>query len=158
MYTTNAMMDANGRVKYYRKATNPFVSFAPIHAIQSGQKYLCTHAGISQYSEGGSAACGLAALNCARIVLDIERKGTRGDDLIAAMLERKTMQVRTIFRSRSSSNQPAQDIMSICTYWPNDAHFELEDIYRTPLFEASLHLITSAYQKPSFATFITLLK
>lgn len=100
-------MDANGRVKYFRKATNPFVSIAPIHAIHSGQEYLCTHAGISQYSAGGSAACGLAALNCARIVLDIERKGVRGDGLIAAMLERKTMQVRTTFRSKSNTNQPA---------------------------------------------------
>lgn len=100
-------MDANGRVKYFRKATNPFVSIAPIHAIHSGQEYLCTHAGISQYSAGGSAACGLAALNCARIVLDIERKGVQGDGLIAAMLERKTMQVRTTFRSKSNTNQPA---------------------------------------------------
>lgn len=96
MFTSNTSVDANGRVKYYRRATNPFVSFAPIHAIHSGKKYLCTHEGISQYSEGGSAACGLAALNCARIVLDIERKGVRGDDLIMAMLERKTMQVRII--------------------------------------------------------------
>ena len=68
--------------------------YTPLYAIHNAERYLCTHSGLSQYSEGGTASCGLAALNCARLVLDWERRGIQGDELINRMLDKRAMQVR----------------------------------------------------------------
>lgn len=42
-----------------------------------------------------------------------------------------------------------QNALSICREWPDGLHLEVEDVYRTPLFEASLKLMTTDYDSPS---------
>jgi hypothetical protein len=43
----------------------------------SGERTVISH-GASQYQAGGVSACGLAALNCARIILAAEQDGPKG--------------------------------------------------------------------------------
>ena len=64
-----------------------------IHRILSGKQTVIAH-GLSQYQVGGVSACGLAALNCARIVLAAEKDGPRGRDLLRYATKAKTAQVR----------------------------------------------------------------
>lgn len=60
-------------------------------------EYVVTFEGRSQYGidGGGASACGLAALNCARIVLGRERDGLRGGLLIDDMTKKETLEVRS---------------------------------------------------------------
>lgn len=47
-----------------------------------------------QYSEqGGASSCGIAALNCARIVLGKELAGLRGEELMLSVLRPETFDV-----------------------------------------------------------------
>ena len=55
--------------------------------------HVVTH-GRSQYSgAGGPSACGLAAMNCARVVLLKERAGMRGSALLEEMMKESTADV-----------------------------------------------------------------
>lgn len=64
-----------------------------IRKVLRGQEHIATYAGSSQYSQGTSSACGLAALNCVRVVLDLERKDIKEDILLQAMMQQETMDV-----------------------------------------------------------------
>jgi len=66
---------------------------AIILRILSGELTVISH-GTSQYQVGGVSACGLAALNCARIVLTAEQDGPKGRDLLKYVTKAKTAQVR----------------------------------------------------------------
>ena len=57
--------------------------------ILSGERTVISH-GASQYQAGGISACGLAALNCARIVLTAEQDGPKGRDLLKYVMRAKT--------------------------------------------------------------------
>jgi len=67
--------------------------------ILSGERTVISH-GTSQYQVGGVSACGLAALNCTRIVLAAEQDGPKGRDLLKFVTKARTAQVRGP-RSRS---------------------------------------------------------
>ncbi|KAL5531088.1 hypothetical protein ACEPAG_3964 [Sanghuangporus baumii] len=113
-----------------------------IQRILGGDSYLCSHAGSSQYSaDGSSSACGLAAMNCIRHVLSYERQGTAGPELIEKLLSNETM----------------EDIVSICTRWTSNAHLEVDEIHKTPLFQASLKLIRTSYDRAGRAQFKSML-
>lgn len=63
--------------------------------LRGEREYVASHAGRSQYSAGGMSACGLAAVNCARIVLQKEKRGLlKGAELIKRMMQRETCEVR----------------------------------------------------------------
>lgn len=66
---------------------------ATILRILSGEPTVISH-GISQYQVGGVSACGLAALNCARIVLSAEQDGPKGKDLLEFVTKAKAARVR----------------------------------------------------------------
>ena len=66
---------------------------AVILRILSGEQTVISH-DTSQYQVGGISACGLAALNCARIVLTAEQEGPKGRDLLRFVTKVKTAQVR----------------------------------------------------------------
>ena len=67
---------------------------AIIPRILSGERTVISH-GISQYQVGGVSACGLAALNCTRIVLSAEQDGPKGTDLLEFVIKAKTARVRS---------------------------------------------------------------
>ena len=66
---------------------------AIILRILSGEQVVISH-GTSQYQVGGVSACGLAALNCTRIVLAAEQDGPKGKELLKFVAKAKTAQVR----------------------------------------------------------------
>lgn len=134
-------------------------SDAIVLKILSGARTVISHAA-SQYQAGGVSACGLAALNCTRIVLTAEQDGPRGLDLLKFVMRAKTAQVRCPrLRSRFRFHLPTslQKITSICAQWSSPSHLEVEDIYKIPLFSKSLKLETSEFGLPSFEKFRSVL-
>ncbi|THG96225.1 hypothetical protein EW026_g5570 [Hermanssonia centrifuga] len=111
--------------------------------LQDEVEHVASHTGRSQYGPdgGGASSCGLAALNCARIVLQREKDGLQGPDLIQAMMRRDMF----------------EDILAICSQWSSSAHLDVDDIYNAPIFAANLTLIWSEYEQPGFKQFQDLL-
>lgn len=65
-----------------------------VHRVMRGAEQVVSHNGASQYIAGaGSAACGLAAMNCARLVLGKEHGGLRGEELLQNIVERVNTEV-----------------------------------------------------------------
>ncbi|TFK66840.1 hypothetical protein BDN72DRAFT_127511 [Pluteus cervinus] len=103
--------------------------------IMNGKEVVVSHPGSSQYmSQGnGSSACGLAALNCVRLVFAKAKEGLTGEDLIMySMLQQTT-----------------DEVLSICRYWSNNTHLDVEDISTLAVFRRSIHLNRTHYGIPT---------
>ena len=63
--------------------------------LQNDEECVVSFEGRSQYGTrgGGVSACGLAALNCARIILGKEKDGLKGVALLQSMMKRETLEV-----------------------------------------------------------------
>lgn len=63
--------------------------------LEGETELVVSHPGRSQYSAGGSgaSACGLAALNCARLVLQSEHDGVHGTQLLERIAEQEFSEV-----------------------------------------------------------------
>ncbi|KAI0692273.1 hypothetical protein BC835DRAFT_1357920 [Cytidiella melzeri] len=110
--------------------------------LRGERECIASHAGRSQYSAGGMSACGLAALNCVRIVLQREQEGsTDRAALIQGLMQRET----------------CEEILGICFQWPSSAHLDVEEIYSAPIFKNTLALVWSGYDQPGFEQFQALL-
>lgn len=124
---------------------------------------IVSYSGISQYRAGGVSACGIAALNCVRIVLTKERtEKLKDDDLVQDLLSQNTMEVILLVGCSTShdiSSEYLQEIMSICFRWSSNVHLEIDtDIFRVPLFEKTLDLVASAYGTPKVENFTKMLR
>lgn len=86
-------MQAAPVVNGTEESVKDFSTDAIILKIFSGERTVISH-GISQYQVGGVSACGLAALNCTRIVLSAEQDGPKGKDLLGFVTKAKTARVR----------------------------------------------------------------
>lgn len=62
--------------------------------VLDGKECVISFPGTSQYTQGGSSACGLAAMNCVRVILNLERKGKGGESLMLSMFQKEIMDVR----------------------------------------------------------------
>jgi hypothetical protein len=62
--------------------------------IMEGREQIVSHRGESQYWIGGrgSSACGLAAMNCARLIFQKEAEGLHDDALFEFIIDRATME------------------------------------------------------------------
>ncbi|KAH9984586.1 hypothetical protein BJV77DRAFT_966018 [Russula vinacea] len=111
--------------------------------LRGGVERVLSYGGTGQYSRDGTgaSACGLAALNFARIVFSMEQSGLQGTDLLQAVLTREC----------------AEETISICGLWSSNLHLEVEDICRVPLFEKTLELKKTNYGHPGVSEFKTLL-
>jgi hypothetical protein len=71
---------------------------ASVTGILQGAQHIVSFPGRSQYTSGagGASACGLAAFNCARVVLGREVHGCAGRELLEAMMEDKMMEVSAL--------------------------------------------------------------
>ncbi len=60
------------------------------------EEYIVTHPGRSQYSQtgGGVSACGIAAMNCARLVLGFHATGLGTSQLVEELMRRQFLEVR----------------------------------------------------------------
>ena len=64
-----------------------------LRILSSVERTVISH-DTSQYQVGGVSACGLAVLNCTRIVLAAEQDGPKGRDLLGFAMKARTVQVR----------------------------------------------------------------
>lgn len=68
-----------------------------LHRVVAGEfeEYIVTHRGRSQYSQagGGVSACGIAALNCARLVLGLHGAGLGTSQLVEELMRRQFLEV-----------------------------------------------------------------
>ncbi|KAH9853651.1 hypothetical protein C2E23DRAFT_884804 [Lenzites betulinus] len=107
--------------------------------ILSGKipEYVVTHPGQSQYSQagGGVSACGLAALNCARLVLGLHRTGLATVELVRELM----------------GSHILEDVLKPCLTWENSGHLQVEDIYKAPLFNKSMTHLSSSYGPSNYA-------
>ncbi|TFK55435.1 hypothetical protein OE88DRAFT_1716275 [Heliocybe sulcata] len=99
--------------------------------VLQGRQRVVTFPGSSQYGRtgGGTSACGLAALNCARIILGKSKNGLQGTALLESIMERATL----------------QNILGICQSWSNSSHLEVEEISGAPIFAKTLALKDKEY-------------
>ncbi|KAH9022039.1 hypothetical protein EDB84DRAFT_1511139 [Lactarius hengduanensis] len=106
-------------------------------------EHVVSHEGTGQYSRNGSgaAACGLAALNFARVVFLKEQEGLRDAPLLQAVLSREC----------------AEEITSVCAQWSGNLHLEVDEICRVPAFEKTLKLKTTTYGQPGVHHFKSLI-
>jgi hypothetical protein len=58
-----------------------------VDRVLAGVQQVVSFPGCSQYAAGGGgvSTCGLAALNCARVILGRERDGLKGEELVCSM-------------------------------------------------------------------------
>lgn len=65
-----------------------------IDTIFKGSEVILSHPGSSQYSQGmGASACGLASLNCAKVVFELQREGILGEIMLSELMKQDTMEV-----------------------------------------------------------------
>ena len=78
-----------------RQSPDPEIKAISRSVIVDGAEHVVSHDGISQYNRDGTgaSACGLAALNFARIVFSMERSGLRDTTLLQAVLARACAEV-----------------------------------------------------------------
>ncbi len=88
-----------------------------VEKILSGERELiASFHGRSQYSAtgGGVSACGLAALNCARVILGKEKNGLRGTAIIQYMMGRETLEVSLELTSITLMGSPSSSLILGC--------------------------------------------
>lgn len=66
-----------------------------LEEIFTGKTVVASFAGTHQYAIGGISACGLAALNCARVLFEKESQGLGGMRLLEAIATREVCEVRS---------------------------------------------------------------
>ncbi|TFK65417.1 hypothetical protein BDN72DRAFT_197003 [Pluteus cervinus] len=87
--------------------------------VLSGGQLTASYLGTSASAQGGGVpVCGLAAFNCARIVLRKSTEGITEDELLEDITREKTF----------------QEIVSICQTWAGSAYPEVEEIADLPIF------------------------
>ncbi|KAJ7781843.1 hypothetical protein DFH07DRAFT_389576 [Mycena maculata] len=108
-----------------------------LEEVLAGKEKIVSHEGASQYTGGGIASCGLAGLNFVRVVLGRVEDGLRDGQLLEDVVSQRT----------------SEEVISICSRWSSNVHLEVEDIFKVPLFERPLTLVSSTYGEPGFRRF-----
>lgn len=102
--------------------------------ILQGKERIVSYPGTSQFNGRGISACGLAAMNFARVISDLVHVHSQDNmiDLLRAI----------------TSKEVIQDIISICSGWSSELHLDVEEIQQVPLFEKSLKHVTTRFGPP----------
>ena len=80
-------------------------------------EYVISFPGASQYAEGGGvSACGIAALNCVRVIFNKEHQGLRDVVLLTEIMSRETMEVSVPL---TPIHEASESIALILTYAPH---------------------------------------
>lgn len=129
---------------YARRGMSEVTPETLARLLQGETELVVSHPGRSQYSAPGSgaSACGLAALNCVRLVLQAERDGVCGIELLEHILKQEF----------------SEELLSICWQWASSAHLDIEDIHAAPVFAQTLDLKWSDYEQPGIKQFRNLLE
>lgn len=115
-----------------------------IAEILQGKERIVSYPGTSQFNGRGISACGLAAMNFARVVSDLVHVHSQDNmiDLLRAI----------------TSKEVIQDIVSICSGWSSELHLDVEEIKQVPLFEKSLKHVTTRFGPPKPKQFMRTLE
>jgi hypothetical protein len=142
-----------------KQSPNPHIKAISRSIVVDGTEHVVSYSGTSQYKDGtGASACGLAALNFARIVFSMEQSGLQDTALLQAVLARACVEVRHYSNSHiPSTGSSPQETTAICALWSGNRHLEVEDICHIPLFEKTLELMTTKYGQPGHSEFKSLL-
>ncbi|KAF8425371.1 hypothetical protein L210DRAFT_1061169 [Boletus edulis BED1] len=84
----------------------------------------------------------LSALNFARLAFAAEGSTPVLSQILSSLCSKKTVDTA----------------LAICREWPSDLHPEVEDVYRTPLFEMSFKLVSTVYDSLSLDRITSLLE
>ncbi|KAG2040575.1 hypothetical protein BDR03DRAFT_949223 [Suillus americanus] len=103
--------------------------------ILKGRERIVSYPGTSQFNGRGISACGLAAMNFARVISDLVH--IHGQDRMMDLIRAIT------------SKEVIQDIISICSGWSSDLHLDVEEIQQVPLFEKSLKHVSTRFGHPT---------
>jgi hypothetical protein len=134
-----------------------------VDGVLAGSQYVVSFPGRSQYTAGGggASACGLAALNCVRVVLGRERDGLKGEELVYSIMGRETMEASTPARRTSRpcqlTSSPLQEILDVCLRWSGGDHLDVDDIHKTPAFSRPLIRERTLFERPGVEQFLGLL-
>ncbi|CAL1701269.1 unnamed protein product [Somion occarium] len=141
---TNAETPSSSSKSHPDDARDRDLSRIVRNVLERNRQHVSSFAGRSQYSlnGGGTSACGLAALNCARVILAKEMGGLKGAELLRYMMRRETL----------------EDVLGICQHWSSNAHLDVDDILKAPLFDHGLDLLWSDYEMPGKKEFQGLLQ
>lgn len=72
------------------------MSFVPpdfVDRVLRGEERTFSYPDTGQYVRGGLSSCGLAAMNCARVILGKARDGVKEEELLKQIASRSTMEV-----------------------------------------------------------------
>ncbi|KAI9434828.1 hypothetical protein H4582DRAFT_1818325 [Lactarius indigo] len=132
-------------LRNYAQKKTPDIDVASItrSVLLDNAEHVVSYEGTGQYSANGSgaAACGLAALNFARVVFLKEQDGLRDAPLLQAVL----------------SPECAEETTSVCAQWSGNLHLEVDEICRVPAFDKTLKLKTTTYGQPGVHFFKSLI-
>ncbi|KAL4072313.1 hypothetical protein J3A83DRAFT_4093176 [Scleroderma citrinum] len=117
--------------------TNPLA----VEVLQGKERVVC-FPGTSQFRVQGVSACGLAALNFARISFRIA-------DSCRSLLEAL---------DRIASRETVEEVIAICAGWSSELHLEVEEITQIPLFEHTLKHRNTSYGEPRASYFRQILR
>ena len=95
-----------------KRSPNPHIKAISRSVVVDGTEHVVSYGGTSQYNGDGTgaSACGLAALNFARIVFSMEQSGLQDTTLLQAVLARACAEVRWLY-----SNLPPSEHRLIST-------------------------------------------
>jgi hypothetical protein len=134
-----------------------------LSSIFAGRQHVASFLGHAPCTTGSdiaySSGC-LAALNCARVVLQQDACGTTGKALVASLLSRETMKVRWMSEVRLDGllKMYSQEICDVCYRWIGSTHLEVEDIHATAVFKHSLFQEETRYESLGISPLCELLR
>ncbi|TFK65419.1 hypothetical protein BDN72DRAFT_900699 [Pluteus cervinus] len=121
----------------------PPTQSAALRLVLNGEQHLVTHDDTEGSNRsGGVSACGLAALNCARIVFKKFNQGVDGTRLLEDVMNEQTV----------------KQILSIRSMLAGSAHLELDEIAELPIFSSCLNRLDSHWGRATHAGFNEMLK
>lgn len=90
------MASSSSTTRRSSTSTLPRGYTSEIDVILAGGQIVKTYPGTSQYQQGTSiSACGLASFNAVKCIMNLEKNGCTGRDLVENMLSRELVEVRT---------------------------------------------------------------
>jgi hypothetical protein len=100
---STSSLEFSTRLQPYPRPQNRFLETdtkaISYRVLAEGAEHVVSHGGTGQYGGDGAgvSACGLAALNFARVVFSIEQGGLKDEALLQAVLARECIEVRASY-------------------------------------------------------------
>ncbi|PPQ72313.1 hypothetical protein CVT26_007270 [Gymnopilus dilepis] len=119
---------------------------AIVAEVLQGKQRIISYPHTSQYGPDGTgrSACGLAALNCARIVMKLHEERNVDDGVKGTLL--------------MFSRPAMEDIISICSAWQSSEHLEVDELLQVPVFKNAFETLRVEYGRTGYPAFLSLIR